>query len=235
MFAICSIASANCFRAAIFGIFWRNANYNSNMNIVWTVITVASLAVMTAVNPQSVLSVCVDSGSQALKTALELCGVYCLWLGIFRVAEECRLVEKLAKRLQPLNKVLYGNLPDQASQYVSLNFASNLLGVGNAATPSAVEALKLTENVEKLSFAGTMLFVMNASGVQLVPTTVIGLRAAFGSTNAADVVFPNFICTLFTSVLGVVLVFLLCRSPNKKACQTTRMRQLVATRKGAKK
>lgn len=192
------------------------------MNVVWTVVTVVSLTVLTAASPQSVLSVLVDSGSQALKTALELCGVYCLWLGVFSVAEQCRLVEKFAAKLQPMNKFLYGKLPQDASEYVSLNFASNLLGVGNAATPSAVEALKRTETTERLSFAGTMLFVVNASGVQLIPTTVIGLRATFGSANAADIVLPNFLVTVVTAMLGVALVFLFCGLPSKKTSQKSK-------------
>ncbi len=203
------------------------------MNIVWTVITALSIAVLAITNPQSVLSVCVDSGGQALKTALELCGVYCLWMGIFNVAEECRLVEKLAKKLRPLNRLLYGNLPQEASQQISLNFASNLLGVGNAATPSAVQALKLTEQGEKLSFAGTMLFVVNASSVQLVPTTVIGLRAALGSANAADVVLPNFVATLVTAVVGVALVFVFCGKSAKRVSAGSRLNVKMAL--GAKK
>lgn len=206
------------------------------MNIVWTAITIVSLATLTVTNPQSLVSVCVDSGAQALKTALELCGVYCLWLGIFNVAEDCKLVEKLAAKLKPINKLLYGNIPQEASEYISLNFASNLLGVGNAATPSAVEALKRTEKGEKLSFAGTMLFVVNASGVQLVPTTVIGLRAALGSANAADVVLPNFLSTAATSALGITLVFLFCGMPNQaKAFQKAFRWHRSPQRKGEKK
>ena len=178
------------------------------MNIVWTVTTIIALVGLTVVNPQAVLSVCVDSGAQALTTALGLAGVYCLWMGIFNVAEECRLVEKLAKCLEPLNKFLYGNVSRVASQYISLNFASNMLGVGNAATPSAIAAIKETEHDEKLSRTGAMLFVVNASGVQLVPTTVIGLRASLGSSNPSDVLLPNLLATLITCAVGVALVFL---------------------------
>ena len=111
------------------------------MNIVWTVITIAALVALTVTSPTSVLTVCLDSSSQALKTALELCAVYCVWLGNFKGAEECRLVEKLSKLLKPLNKWLYGNVTEVAAGYVSLNLASNLLGVGNAATPSAISAI----------------------------------------------------------------------------------------------
>jgi len=178
------------------------------MNVIWTLTTIVALVALTVINPQSVLSVCVDSGTQALRTALSLTGIYCLWLGIFQIAEQCHLVEKLSRCFAPLNKFLYGKINQVASNYISLNLASNLLGVGNAATPSAIAAIKETEHDEKLSRTGAMLFVVNATSVQLVPTTVIGLRASLGSVNPADVLVPNLISTLITSVLGVALVFL---------------------------
>lgn len=186
------------------------------MNIVWTVITIAALVALTVINPQSVLTVCLDSSSQALKTALELCAVYCVWLGIFKVAEECRLVEKLSKLLRPLNKWLYGNISEVAAGYVSLNLASNLLGVGNAATPSAISAIREVEHDDTLSRFGAMLFVVNATSVQLLPTTVIGLRASMGSANPSDIILPNLLATIATSVVGVALVFVSYDKPKKE-------------------
>ena len=186
------------------------------MNIVWTVVTVLSLAVLTFTNPQEVLTVCLDSSAQALTTALGLCGVYCLWLGIFEVADKCKLVEGLSKCFSRLNRWLYGNIEKAASDYISLNLASNLLGVGNAATPSAIAAIKETERDEKLSRTGAMLFVVNATSVQLVPTTVIGLRASFASVSPADILLPNLLSTFITSVLGIALVFLFYGRAGKK-------------------
>ena len=183
------------------------ATINYNMNIVWTVVTVASLVVLTIANPNSVLTVCVDSCSQALTTALGLCGVYCLWLGIMEVANRCKLVEGLSKCFARLNTWLYGNIDKVASQYISLNLASNMLGVGNAATPSAIAAIQVMEKDVKLSRAGAMLFVINATSVQLIPTTVIGLRASMGSVNPSDILLPNLITTVATSIVGIALVF----------------------------
>lgn len=177
------------------------------MNILWTVITAVALAALTFADPQGVLTVCLDSCSQAVTTALGLAGVYCLWLGMFEVADRCRLVEGLAKCLGKLNKFLYGKINKVAEQYISLNFASNLLGVGNAATPSAISAVKVTEQTETLSRTGAMLFVVNATSIQLLPTTVIGLRASLGSANPSDIILPNLIATAITSVVGVALVF----------------------------
>ena len=184
------------------------------MNIVWTVVTVVALTVLTITNPQSVLTVCLDSSSQALTTALSLCGVYCLWLGIFEIAEKCQLVTKLSRCFSRLNKFLYGNVEKAASDYISLNLASNLLGVGNAATPSAISAISIMEKEEKLSRAGAMLFVVNATSVQLIPTTVIGLRASMGSANPSDILLPNLLSTIITSIVGIALVFIAYGKPN---------------------
>lgn len=177
------------------------------MNIAWTSVTAIALLALTFTNPQSVLTVCLDSCSQAVTTALSLCGVYCLWLGVFEVANRCKMVEGLSRCFGKLNKFLYGNVEKAAEQYISLNFASNLLGVGNAATPSAIAAIERLEHDEKLSRSGAMLFVVNATGVQLVPTTVMGLRASMGSVNPSDILLPNLIATALTAVVGVALVF----------------------------
>ena len=185
------------------------------MNVVWTVVTALSLLALTFTNPQSVLTVCLDSSSQALTTALGLCGVYCLWLGIFEVADKCKLVEGLSKCFSRLNKWLYGNIDKVASDYVSLNLASNLLGVGNAATPSAISAIQVMEKDEKLSRNGAMLFVINATSVQLIPTTVMGLRASMGSANPSDILLPNLLSTIVTSIVGVALVFLAYGKPKQ--------------------
>lgn len=202
------------------------------MNIVWTVVTVVALVALTITNPQSVLTVCLDSSAQALTTALGLCGVYCLWLGIFNVAEKCKLVEALAKCFSRLNKWLYGNIEKEAESYISLNLASNLLGVGNAATPSAISAINVLEKGETLSRSGAMLFVINATSVQLIPTTVIGLRASMGSANPSDILLPNLLSTIVTSIVGVALVFACygkAKPTNADNLQTTPVRTAIGT------
>lgn len=186
------------------------------MNIIWTVLTAASLVILTIKNPQTVLSVCVESGAQALSVSLGLCGVYCLWMGLFQVAENCRLVESLSHIFAPVNKFLYKTISPRVAEQVSLNLASNLLGIGNAATPSAVAAIRETEHSERLSFAGTMLFVINASGVQLMPTTVMGMRAQLGSADPADILLPNLLTTAVTAAVGIILVFILCGKKTHK-------------------
>ena len=186
------------------------------MNIVWTAFTALSILCMLFFAPNDVLPQFINGADNGLKYALELAVIYCVWTGVFEIAERCKLVEGLTRLLQPLNRLLYGNVSEVAAKYASLNEASNLLGIGNAATPSAIAFIKQTEHCEVLSRAGAMLFVVNASGVQLVPTTVIGLRASLGSANAADILLPTLLSTVLTTVVGVVLVFLAYPNKSKK-------------------
>ena len=175
------------------------------MNAIWTTLIVICFVAITITNPNGLLTLCVDSATQALNYTLQLVAIYALWQGVFCVAERCNLVDKLAKILGKVNNFLYGNVANEAKRYLALNMASNLVGVGNAATPSAIEGIKLMEKGEVLGRGGAMLFVINACGLQLVPTTVMGLRATFGSRNPSSILLPTVICTVVTLVLGVFL------------------------------
>ena len=186
------------------------------MNIVWTAATAVSLAVLLFVDPDKSLSLFIDGATTAVEFGVKLVAVYCVWLGIFEIAERCNAVQKLAKLLAPINRLLYGKIDDETANYIALNEASNLLGVGNAATPSAIEAIKRLEHGETLSRAGAVLFVVNASGIQLVPTTVIGLRAQAGATTPSDILLPTLISTAVTAAVGIALVCIAYPKRNEK-------------------
>lgn len=180
------------------------------MNVIWTATTVAALIAL-CFSGGDALSVCIEGCTSAVTVCFGLCAVYCLWLGVFRVAEQCGVIDSLSRLLRPVIKALFGCVSPQAEKSIALNLASNVVGAGNAATPSAVQALAHTEKGEKLSRAGAMLFVLNACGVQMVPSTVIGLRASAGSAGAADILPVTIICTLVCAVVGAALTSLFFR------------------------
>ena len=178
------------------------------MNAIWTTLVLICFVVVTFTNPNGLLNLCVDSATQALNYCFQLAAIYALWQGVFCVAERCHLVERLAKLMSTLNNFLYGNVSKEAKYYLSLNMASNIVGIGNASTPSAISAIKLMESGNKLTRGGAMLFVINACGLQLVPTTVMGLRTSFGSRNPSAILWPTVVCTICSLVLGVLLTSL---------------------------
>lgn len=117
-----------------------------------------------------------------------------------------KLSEKLSKLLKPITRFLLGDIDKEAEDLINLNIATNILGVGNAATPLGIEAVKKLNATDTATKATVMFFVMNATSLQVIPTTVISLRASFGSLSSYDILLPTFIVSLVTTIFGVILV-----------------------------
>ncbi|MDD3831666.1 MAG: hypothetical protein PHW00_03295 [Clostridia bacterium] len=149
----------------------------------------------------SIMSAC----TQSLSLCLSLCCVYCFWLGMFNILTQCGAVEWLSRILNPIVNKLYGNVNKEAQQYICLNLSANLLGVSNASTPSAVKAVNhIYKGETHLTRPTAMLLVINATGMQLIPTTVISLRASAGSINASDIILPTLIVTTISTAVGII-------------------------------
>ncbi len=177
------------------------------MNTIWTILLLISLLFLLFTSPQSLLSATIDGANDALQTSATLLTVYCFWNGFFALLEQSEATTLLAKVFTPLVKRLFGTLSPKATAYLTLNMSANLLGVSNASTPSAIKAIELMEGDNtRLSRQGAMLFVLNATSIQLFPTTVVGLRASYGSTAPTDIVLPTIIATFTTTILGILLV-----------------------------
>lgn len=170
---------------------------------------VGSLCALVWCSPEGVLPTMLSACSDAFNLALELCAVYAVWLGILELVEVSGLSQKLAKVLRPFIRKIFKIKDDEAEKMIALNMSANILGLGNAATPMGLAAMKkLDQGNEKASHAIIMLIVVNATSIQLLPTTIIGLRTAAGSTSAGDIILPTILCTIFTFVLGISLVLL---------------------------
>ena len=156
------------------------------------------------------------AASGAFELALELCAVYAVWLGILELVEASGLSAKLAKLLHPFIKKIFKINDIETEKYIALNMSSNMLGLGNASTPLGIAAMKRLDNGSGVAtHAGIMLIVINSTSIQLLPSTIIGLRAAAGSTNAGDIILPTLLATICTFVLGISLVFLIGKIKNK--------------------
>ena len=178
------------------------------LNLVWTILVSAGIVFCAIQSPQAVLPVMIDSCQGAFDLTISFVAVYCVWLGFFNVLQSCGALKGLSKLLNPTINFLYGDVSEPVKEYLLLNMSANLLGLGNAATPSAVKAVSILERNTKgkCTFATTMLFVLNATSLQLLPTTVIGMRAQAGSINSADIILPTIVSSAITTVFGVLLV-----------------------------
>jgi len=157
-----------------------------------------------------------DAARSAVEVSLFLLGIVALWMGIAKIIEDSGLIHKLSAIFRPLVCRLFKNIPPDHPSIASitLNFLANLLGLGNAATPLGIQAMQdlqsLNKDPEKITAEMMLFIVINTASIQLIPFTVIGILADFGSRNPSWVVFPTFLATVLSAVFAVGAL-LVCR------------------------
>ena len=146
-----------------------------------------------------------EAASDAVQTGIALAGGFGFFCGMLSILRVSGAVKWMGKRLRPGLKALLGpQLPQDALESVTLNLAANMLGLGNAATPMGLEAARrMGGRGEKASNALCLFLVVNASSVQLLPATVIALRAAAGSAEPAAIAGPALLASLISTAVGV--------------------------------
>jgi spore maturation protein A len=155
----------------------------------------------------------------AVELALGLIGIMALWLGIMKIAEQSGLIAKLANVLKPVTTRLFPDVPADhpAMGAMIMNISANMLGLANAATPLGLKAMeelnKLNKKVGTATDAMCTFLVINTSNVQLIPATVIAIRASAGSSNPAEIIGPVIVATMVSLVVGITTAKLLARLP----------------------
>ena len=129
-----------------------------------------------------------------------------------QIARETTFVNKLSNLLTPIMKFLFPDIKKGSNVYqeISMNIIANLLGLGNAATPLGLKAMKSMQekNVDKEVLTNSMatLIVLNTASIQIIPSTVIAIRSSLGSTNPSIIIVPVWIATICAAVVGILAV-----------------------------
>lgn len=162
------------------------------------------------VNPEDCVNALMTAGSDAVTLTIKLLGIYAVWLGIIALVDATGLSNKIAFLLEPVIDWLFGKTDAETRRYLALNLSTNILGLGNACTPTGLKAMegldRLNGGITTASTAMIMLIVLNATSIQLIPTTVIGLRQQYGSTSSSDIILPTLIATTISTILAVLFV-----------------------------
>lgn len=177
------------------------------MNVIFAVIFLAAAIVFLVHDPEGFLPAMLAGGQKAATVCFALLASYCVWLGFFKVLEKSGLSERLARGLSPAARRLFRSQDRQTLALACQNIAANLLGLPGAPTPPGVAATQKFLAAGN-DYAADMLFVLNATSLQLLPTTVIALRAAAGSSSPADILAPTLLATLVSTLAGAALVIL---------------------------
>lgn len=153
----------------------------------------------------------IDGAAQAIQLGIVMCGMYALWLGVFQVAQDSGLVNKISRAFSRPLRFLFKGLPKDspALGYIALNLSANMLGLGNAATPSGIAAMQEMQKLNKQPNVATramcMLLIINSSSIQIIPTGVMAVRSAAGSANPSAIVLTTLLSTLCAMSVAIGL------------------------------
>lgn len=152
------------------------------------------------------------SAKQGFEISLGLTGVLSLWMGLMKIGEQGGMIQKFSKLANPVFSRLFPDIPKDhpARGSILMNLSANMLGLDNAATPAGLKAMQELQEINpdktKASNPMIMFLVMNASGLTLIPISVMTMRAQMGAANPSDVFVPIMIATFVPTILGIMLV-----------------------------
>ena len=154
----------------------------------------------------------ISSSTEAVNLCIFMLGVIGVWNGMMEIAVKSGLMKKIAKTMYPFIHWLFPDIPPRhkANEYIAANMAANILGLGWAATPAGLKAMrelqKLEEGEGRASDMMCAFLVLNISSLQLVPINMIAYRSQYGSVNPAAVVLPAICATMISTLAGIVFI-----------------------------
>ncbi len=162
-------------------------------------------------NLSNMSNVIVKSASDTFNIITALFPLMALWLGIMNIASKSGFLKKLAHLLRPILKFLFPDIPKdhESLEYISSNVIMNMFGLGNAATPMGIKALKslkeLNNNSTTASDSMITFLVLNTTGFTIIPTTIISYRLMYGSSNPSAITPICIIASLLGSIVGILI------------------------------
>jgi spore maturation protein A len=191
------------------------------LNLIWAGMFILGIIVASFTgNIPEVGNGIIDSCKEAVMLSITMLGIISFWSGIMKVAKDAGLVDDVVKLISPIVNWLFPNLSKKshAKEYISVNMVANILGMGWAATPAGINAMKeLAKETGdgKKEYATSEMctfLVINISSLQLIPVNVIAYRSQYGSANPAAIVGVSIIATLMSTICAIIF----CKLMNKK-------------------
>lgn len=178
------------------------------MTWIWTGMVVLSLVFgLFTGNLDAVADAAMDGAASAVELSVSMAGILCLWSGVMEIMNVCGLSAGLARAFRPILRRLMpqASRDEKTLAALSANVSANLLGLGNAATPLGIEAVRRMERKSPgtASDAMCMLVVCNTASIQLIPTTVASVRAAAGSSAPFDILPAVWLASALSVGVGI--------------------------------
>ncbi|MCD7777079.1 MAG: nucleoside recognition protein [Clostridiales bacterium] len=183
------------------------------LNFLWA--GMIFLGILTAAfsgNLEAVTNGAIDSAKEAVNVVIVMVGVLSMWTGLMKIGEKSGLIELMAEKIMPFLKFLFPDVPrdHKAMKHIAANVIANMLGLGWAATPAGLLAMKelqkLNPEKDKASRAMCMFMVFNMSSLQLVSVNIIAYRSQFNSANPSEIIGPGLFATLVSTITGIAVI-----------------------------
>lgn len=185
------------------------------MSKVWSFIIILSIVFAIFTGSANIVTNSIMLNSQkSVENVINLIGMMCFWSGIFKIFENTSILDKLSRKMSFIIRCIFdkSKLSKDAEKYISLNMASNILGIGNAATINGIKAMEELSKFSKEGVANnnmTKFVLINTASLQLIPTSMIALRTMYGSADPTKILIPVVIVTLIALFVGITLINIL--------------------------
>ena len=177
------------------------------MNLLFPVLIITAAVISFIGETAAEASTALIAGAaDAMTLVLTLGGNMAFWNGMMTIAESCGITRLLQKLFSPILRLIFGVLPAKSKEQIAINLSANLLGLGNAATPSGLKAMELLDT-EAAEEQRTLFVILNSCSLQLIPTSVAAVRLAAGSSSPFDITLP----ILFSSAVSLVTAVMLAK------------------------
>lgn len=160
--------------------------------------------------PEVISQVLLFDLQKSVDLVLSLVSIMAFWSGLMRIAEKSGIMDNLSKFLQPLIKYLFKDIQHSKSAVnaVIMTILANMFGLGNSATALGIKAMEEMQKINKNKKVATnsmcMLLIINMSSIQLIPLSVIKLRADAGAVNPTDIILPTLVATCFSTLIAIM-------------------------------
>jgi len=183
------------------------------LNFIWAFIIIIGIITSLFTNniPLMTNSI-VENSKESVNICLTLLGNICIWSGLMKIAEDSGIIKYLSVKMKPVLKFLFPEIPEnhKSLEYISTNMIANILGLGWAATPAGLMAMKelqtLNKNKEVATKSMCMFMIINMSSIQLINVNILAYRAEFGSKNPSEIIGAGIVATIMSTVVAVAYV-----------------------------
>lgn len=183
------------------------------LNIIWGGMLLTGIIVgLLSGNMEAVSNTALDSAGEAVQLCITMLGIMSVWMGLMEIAKESGMVRALTKKSLCFLRFLFPGIPKEheAMELIALNMVSNFLGLGWAATPAGLKAMRLMAQLnpykeeQKASADMCTFLIINVSSLQLIPVSIIAYRSRYGAVNPAEILLPAILATTASTLAGVI-------------------------------